>query len=593
MKPFFLFLTQLVLISTFAQTSNGAAQTGQTLFPLIEYKELPNPAKTDMNLWKNRPDISIGWGSTDTRYAKEAPAPNTGKTITLTAWRGERVSAQFTISNNGQEKEFSFSVGDLIKNNRDKITLNPQNSGFIRYVMTDELNKDGKGACSQRKPEDFDSSLVADLIDHHAVSLSLKPQTTQGVWIGIDVPQNAQSGLYKGTISVKADGQVITTLNINLDVKERTLPSAKDWAFHLDLWQNPYAVARYYGVTPWSDEHLNALRTEMQRYADAGGKVITASIIHKPWDGQTQDYFETMVTWMKKADGTWAFDYTIFDKWVELMLSLGVDKQISCYSMIPWKLSFQYYDQASNTLKFVNTKPGEAEYEEIWSAMLKSFAKHLREKGWMDITCISMDERPMETMLQTIAIIRKADPDFKISLAGALHEELINELNDYCVALRMKYTDEMLAARKAKGWTTTYYTCCAEPYPNTFTFSPPAEGEWLAWYAAKTGLDGYLRWALNSWVSEPLLDSRFRSWVAGDTYLIYPGNRSSMRFERLREGIQAYEKIRLLRAEFTRKDNRNGLRKIEEALSLFDDTTLNKISAASAVSQAKKIINRL
>ena len=33
--------------------------------------------------------------------------------------------------------------------------------------------------------------------------------------------------------------------------------------------------------------------------------------------------------------------------------SVGIDKQINCYSMVPWELSFQYYDQATNSLKFL------------------------------------------------------------------------------------------------------------------------------------------------------------------------------------------------------------------------------------------------
>ena len=598
MRLLFLFFTQLTLIAIIAQKTNGVTQSGyptsQAPFPLEQYQELPNPTATDMNRWKSRPDIAVGWGNTDTRYAKELPATDAeAKTISLTAWRGERVSVQFVVSNNGKEKTLSYTVGDLAKNNRDKITIAPENGGFVRYVMTDELNKDRKGGCGYRKFEDFDSTLVADVIDYRADSLSLKPQTTQPVWVGIDVPQSAQPGLYKGTVEVKTDGKTVGTLNINLQVCERALPAPRNWAFHLDLWQNPYAVARYHQVAPWSEEHFNILRTEMKRYADAGGKVITTSIIHKPWNGQTHDYFDTMVTWMKKADGTWDFDYTIFDRWVELMMSLGVNKQINCYSMVPWRLSFQYYDQASNSLRFADTKPGEAAYAEMWTAMLESFAKHLREKGWMDITYISMDERPMETMLQTIEVIRKADPNFKISLAGDLHKELIAELDDYCVALKMKYTDQMLVSRKAKGWTTTFYTCCAEPYPNTFTFSPPAESEWLAWYAARAKLDGYLRWALNSWVSEPLLDSRFTNWAAGDTYLLYPGNRSSIRFERLREGIQAYEKIRILQEEFSAKNQTSQLQKIEKALSLFDENTLEKTPAADVINKAKEIINEL
>lgn len=96
-------------------------------------------------------------------------------------------------------------------------------------------------------------------------------------------------------------------------------------------------------------------------------------------------------------------------------------------------------------------KPGDREYEEVWVALLKSFAAHLKEKGWFDITHISMDERPMPVMQETLKVIRKADPDFKVSLAGALHEELSDELDDYCVALRMKYPEEMKDKRRAEG----------------------------------------------------------------------------------------------------------------------------------------------
>ena len=42
-------------------------------------------------------------------------------------------------------------------------------------------------------------------------------------------------------------------------------------------------------------------------------------------------------------------------------------------------------------------------------------------------------------------------------------------------------------------------------------------------------------------------DARHVAWPAGDTYLVYPGGESSVRFEKLREGIVDFEKIRLLR----------------------------------------------
>lgn len=582
-----------------AQSQQGVTHsgqsTGQSPFPLATYQELPNPAPTDPALWEKVKGTKVSWGSTDIRYKKEEPA-STGslkKEIVLTAWKGERVASQFVVWGDQALDRLSFSVSELVhKNRKDRIGNEQLLCGFVRYVMTDELNKDGKGGCGNRPDAAaFDSSLVADPIDHITKELSVPARATQGAWVRVWVPQQSLPGIYEGTVTVKDGDNVLGTLTLKVNVKNRTLPLPADWSFHLDLWQNPFAIARYYKVEPWSEAHLNYMRPYMEMYRQAGGTVITASIMHKPWNGQTYDYFESMITWMKKADGNWSFDYTIFDRWVEFMMSVGITQEINCYSMVPWKLSFQYYDQATNSLKFIDMKPGDREYEEVWVALLKSFAAHLKEKGWFDITHISMDERPMPVMQETLKVIRKADPDFKVSLAGALHEELSDELDDYCVALRMKYPEEMKEKRRAEGKITTFYTSCEEPRPNTFTFNPPAECEWFSWYAAKENLDGYSRWALNSWVIEPLLDSRFYTWPGGDTYLIYPGARTSMRFERLIAGIQAFEKVRILKEEFESKGNKRGLSKIESTLNLFDETTMDSIPASEIVSKANKVIN--
>lgn len=582
-----------------AQSQQGVTHsgqsTGQSPFPLTTYQELPNPAPTDPALWEKVKGTKVSWGSTDIRYKKEEPAltGSLKKEIVLTAWKGERVASQFVVWGDQPLDRLSFSVSELVhKNRKDKIGGEQLLSGFVRYVMTDELNKDGKGGCGNRPDAAaFDSSLVADPIDHITKELSVPARATQGAWVRVWVPQQSLPGIYEGTVTVKDGDDVLGTLALKVNVKNRTLPLPADWSYHLDLWQNPFAIARYYKVEPWSDAHLNCMRPYMEMYRQAGGTVITASIMHKPWNGQTYDYFESMITWMKKADGNWSFDYTIFDRWVEFMMSVGITQEINCYSMVPWKLSFQYYDQATNSLKFIDMKPGDREYEEVWVALLKSFAAHLKEKGWFDITHISMDERPMPVMQETLKVIRKADPDFKVSLAGALHEELSDELDDYCVALRMKYPEEMKEKRRAEGKITTFYTSCEEPRPNTFTFNPPAECEWFSWYAAKENLDGYSRWAFNSWVIEPLLDSRFYTWPGGDTYLIYPGARTSMRFERLISGIQAFEKVRILKEEFELKGNKRSLSKIKSTLELFDETTLDSIPASEVVSKANKVIN--
>lgn len=594
-KHFSLLVFSLVTLSLFARTEHyGNLQND----PFKKsYKELPNPVSTDMSNWRKVSSTNVSWGSTDIRYRKEVPPliKKNSLNTKLTAWRGEKVSSQFIVWSNCDINNLSISIGDLKhKNNRGIIESNNIESGFVRYVMTDQLNIDGKGGCGQRPDASiFDSTLVADPIDHITKSLSLPAYNTQGVWIKVQIPKDVSPGIYKGVITVMNDKDIIDELHITIEVIDRLLPKPENWSFFLDLWQNPFSIARIHNTELWSDDHFEAMKPYMEMYKNAGGKSITASIMHKPWNAQTYDYFETMVTWIKKADGTWMFDYTIFDKWVEFMIGIGINQSITCYSMIPWKLSFQYFDQATNKLKFIDMKPGDNLFQEVWGEMLSSFSKHLRKKNWFDITYISMDERPMEAMKETIKVIKSSDSEFKISLAGALHEELSDDIDYFCVPLRMKYPEEMRENRKKQNKITTYYTSCEEAFPNTFTFSSPADCEWFGWYAAKEDLDGYLRWAYNSWVADPITDSRFYTWAAGDTYFIYPGAITSIRYERLIAGIQAYEKVRILKKEFTLSKNKKGLRRLEEALSLFDESKLDASTSSDFTNQACKIVNSL
>ena len=580
--------------SVFAQqgVTQCGVPTGQPKFPLQAYQELPDPAAPSEKEWAAVTAPQVSWGTIDVRYAKhQLPALKKTTNTSLKGWRGERVNAQAVVWTGTELKDLNFSFTDFKDKKGNSLSGDALTAGFVRYVMTDELNKDGRGACGYRKSVDFDSLLVADPIDSELKTMALPARTVQPIWVQCWIPQSAVPGTYKGQLLVNDGSNLLQRLNLEITVSSRVLPQPSEWAFHLDLWQSPYAVARYYQVSLWRQEHLDAMRPLMKMLANAGQKIITATLTHKPWNGQTEDYFDTMVTWIKRADGTWTFDYTIFDRWVEFMMSVGIDKQINCYSMVPWELSFQYFDQATNSMKSVKTAPGEKEYEEMWIAMLSSFSRHLREKGWFGICTIAMDERPMEVMQKTLAVIRKADPEFKVSLAGNYHAEIEPTLYDYCICIGQEFPVDVRMRRASENKLTTYYTSCAEAYPNTFTFSDPAEAAWMSFYSAQKHLDGYLRWAYNSWPLEPLLDSRFKTWAGGDTYLVYPGARSSIRFEKLIEGIQAHEKITILRKEFLDKGNKNGWKKIEKMLSTFRLEDFPEIPAAVTVNRANEILN--
>nr|WP_301931399.1 glycoside hydrolase domain-containing protein [Ferruginibacter sp.] len=169
-------------------------------------------------------------------------------------------------------------------------------------------------------------------------------------------------------------------MKISLNVLDKILPPPAEWKFDLDLWQHAVAIARINKVALWSKIHFDKMRPYYSMLAAAVQKCITASIINEPWGHQTFDDFPSLIKWIKKKDGTWVYDYSLFDRYISFVRSCRINNRINCYTMIPWKLSFQYYDESFMKDTVLNAKPGSVEYNAHWGVMLKDFTKHLKEK---------------------------------------------------------------------------------------------------------------------------------------------------------------------------------------------------------------------
>ncbi len=515
------------------------------------------------------------------------------KAFNHVAWRGEKVFAQAVVSSEEELKDVRLSVSDL-RNGKSLIGAENIRLQFVSYVVSDLLDTTKYGQCGSREDKSkWGEVLVADVLDIND-SMTVPAGRKQPVWMTVSVPSDARPGKYSGKLTVTSSNAKARSLNVELTVADHVLPPARDWAFHLDLWQNPYSVARYENVPLWSEAHFEALRPVMRMLAEAGQKSVTATIMSRPWNGQTEDAFGSMVTKIRRIDGTWLYDYTIFDRWVEFMFSIGIDRQINCYSMIPWALQFDYIDQATSSPATFQAAPGSEEYNEYWGAFIADFARHLKAKGWFEKTMIAMDERPLESMQAVLGLIRKVEPAFKISLAGNYHEPVIYDIVDFSETFsgKQEFPESAKAKRKELGLTTTFYTCCAEANPNMFVISNPDEAAWLGWFAQAEGYDGYLRWAYNSWTLDPLTDARFRTWPAGDCFVVYPGGRGSVRFSKLVEGIQDFEKVRILRSRWQETGNEAKLGQLTGILKSFTSETVLAEGPAKALAAAKSFLDR-
>ena len=351
--------------------------------------------------------------------------------------------------------------------------------------------------------------------------------------------------------------------SLALTVVDRVLPPAKDWKYFLDLWQHPWAVSRYFNVKPFSKEHYAKMEPVWRALAESGCKALTVTLLDLPWNNQCLDGYYSMIGRVKKADGRWEFDYTIFDEYVEFGRKCGLGPDIACYTMCPWGYRVSWKEEVrGNGLVERREKylPGTAEFENYWGDFLVDFKKHLEAKGWFNDAYIAMDERSPEDVKKIIAFIQKKAPGMKVAMAGNKSPSEFSGMNidNYCQGLihlrkHPKLLDE-LEPRRQKGFKTTFYVCATAMHPNTFMDSPADEGFWLGAYPGITGFDGFLRWAANSWPKDPYDDASFKTvrrgnlhWRPGDTFLIYPRGELSSRLISLRAGVIAAEKMRILK----------------------------------------------
>lgn len=490
---------------------------------------------------------------------------------TVAAWHGQRVGLQALLT------------PDALLNGK---TLRPRvvsgqglqgDARFMRYTLTNDFR-----ACGI--PPELEPWPVADIIDLDT-ALTVSSGINYPLWVTLEVGADAATGPLALQLVDESTGKVMAEIPAEITVQPFTLPdpSSPDY-FHLNLWQQPYAVCRYYGVEPWSDEHLKLLEPYAALLARAGQKTITTIMFYEPWGEQSNDKFLPMVETTRKKDGTWEYDYTAFDKYVEFMDSMGVGPIIECFSMIPWEMNFRYRDEANGgEYAYLKTTSDTPEYIDLWGNFLANFQNHLDEKGWSERTVMAMDERGLEDIQRAIGIVEKYAPKLKVSLAGYYHPELADKLYTYAIEAT-PWPADVLKQRHDLGLVTTYYTCCATSAPNIFSNNDPADGAYIMAYSIATGADGYLHWSYQNWTDDPLADTRFKLFAPGDTYFIYPDGRSSIRYERMVEGIQMGEKIKALRKEIEARGDIKLLNELNAALLPIQMGKLSKhVTTASIV----------
>ena len=388
-------------------------------------------------------------------------------------------------------------------------------------------------------------------------TVDLLPLQNQPVWVSYAIPRDAADGDYKANIvfTGKANGKSFKiTKEVSAKVYPVTLP---EQTLLVTNWYSNNAFSMMNGGQPvekFSERYWELLKSLVNVMRDHGQNSYI--LWYHPNDYRWN--FGGLVK-VENTDGQYSFDFTNFDKTVELLISEGDLKRIEgghLAGRFPhdtnWTLDHGVY------LPEVGIKPfDDAETQNFLSQFLTALNSHLEKKGWKDIYMQHVADEPndksADSYIRISNFVKKHLPD--IPIIDALHShKLANTVNIWVPLLDNYHKDyAFFQQRQAAGDEVWFYTCCAPQgnYANRFLELPLIQTRLLHWLNYRYGATGYLHWGFNWWQGNKTNDASGDgiSWPGGDAWIVYPAEGkvyTSIRLIAMRDGIADYELLKLL-----------------------------------------------
>ena len=139
----------------------------------------------------------------------------------------------------------------------------------------------------------------------------------RSVWLTVDVPRHTPPGSYKGLLRIRAKGHKPVNVPVELTVEDWTLPDTDDWVTWVELMQSVDTLAAEWNVPLWSEAHWRLIAQSMKHLNRIGSRILYVPVICYTNLGNS----ESMVRWMRKPDGTYAWDFSVMDRYVDTALA--------------------------------------------------------------------------------------------------------------------------------------------------------------------------------------------------------------------------------------------------------------------------------
>ncbi len=470
-------------------------------------------------------------------------------TIRLAAARGETESAQIVVRVRAACLDsVHIEPSGLVSNRGRRLGTDAVRADWVGYVrLTRNSDSTPAGELVRRAPDDFPDPLLDE------ASLTVCAGSTQPALVRVTIARETPPGVYHGTLTLRAGAMLLRTVQLTVEVYPVTLPRIP--SLRVTNWFSSRAIAQQHRVEEWSDSHWKLL----QAYAD-----------DMRAHGQTM--FQTdleLIRVTREPNGSYMFDYSLFDRWVRLFLSRGfsdIELMHVGRRTTPWAWTNPFEPAPRPATVSATGDTTEVSLD----VFLADLQRHLVERGWVKHAFLHVADEPIaENVESWRALSRRvhaAAPRLK-RIEAIQAPDIDADLEIWVVeeSYLDRWYDGYRTRQQAGGIELWLYTSWLPQgaYPNRLIDYPLLKTRLLPWVVMRYDASGFLHWGLNQWPSD--LDPSKGLFAPGDDFIVYPGRdgpRSSLRWEAFRDGVEDHALFMLWR----RRDPAAALRALREVV---------------------------
>ena len=203
----------------------------------------------------------------------------------------------------------------------------------------------------------------------------------QPYWLSVKVPADAAPGLYHGAVRVAGPDFPAATLPLEVEVLDWRFP-IRTISRRLSPSSNRRTASQNSIKTPlWSDKHWELIEASLRQLARAGNGLWFVPVLLDTEFGNRDD---SMIRWIRKKDGSLAFDYATLDRYLDLIVkNCGTPLCISFVVMHGFAApaEVKILDEASGKEERLNLGPDVPGREKYWQPFARSLYSHMAAKG--------------------------------------------------------------------------------------------------------------------------------------------------------------------------------------------------------------------